>query len=240
MVKVLTVEKTKAETEKAAASIKEEEAKKLDAECSQMLEIAQVELEKVMPLVEKAKNSINKVKSNDLSEQAGYKKLTEGGEILFTALLYFMKGNEWKRKEFEIKDQTNPDGSKVYDVRKALSVIDFNKSDKLLETLKTFCTERLDELKISPMRQNIQEMNELFIARKVTKKMIENAAKSMVGLYEFLVLLAEYVDNCEKTIDPIKKKLDEASAAKNKANAEKEDAIAKSRAAQATVEKLDA
>ena len=240
LVKVLTVEKTKAETEKAAASIKEEEAKKLDAECSQMLEIAQVELEKVMPLVEKAKNSINKVKSNDLSEQAGYKKLTEGGEILFTALLYFMKGNEWKRKEFEIKDQTNPDGSKVYDVRKALSVIDFNKSDKLLETLKTFCTERLDELKISPMRQNIQEMNELFIARKVTKKMIENAAKSMVGLYEFLVLLAEYVDNCEKTIDPIKKKLDEASAAKNKANAEKEDAIAKSRAAQATVEKLDA
>ena len=65
-----------------------------------MLAIAQVELEKVMPLVEKAKNSINKVKSNDLSEQAGYKKLTEGGEILFTALLYFMKGNEWKKKEY--------------------------------------------------------------------------------------------------------------------------------------------
>ena len=149
LVKVLTVEKSKAETEKAAAAIKEEEAKKLDEECSQMLAIAQVELEKVMPLVEKAKNSINKVKSNDLSEQAGYKKLTPGGEVLFTALLYFMKGNEWKRKEFEIKDQTNPDGSKAYDVRKALSVIDFNKSDKLLETLKTFCIDRLDELKIS-------------------------------------------------------------------------------------------
>ena len=102
----MTVEKSKAETEKAAASIKEEEAKKLDEECSQMLAIAQVELEKVMPLVEKAKNSINKVKSNDLSEQAGYKKLTESGEILFTSLLYFMKGNEWKTKEYEIKDQT--------------------------------------------------------------------------------------------------------------------------------------
>ena len=37
-----------------------------------------------------------------------------------------------------------------------------------------------------------------------------------------------------------KDKLDEASAAKNKANAEKEDAISKSRAAQATIEKLDA
>ena len=145
--------------------------------------------------------------------------------------------NEWKRKEFEIKDQTNPDGSKAYDVRKALSVIDFNKSDKLLETLKTFCTDRLDELKISPMRQNIQEMVELFNSRQVNKKFIENAAKSMVGLYEYLVLLAEYVDNCEKTIDPIKKQLDEASAAKNKANAEKDDAISKSRDAQANDEK---
>ena len=30
--------------------------------------------------------------------------------------------------------------------------------------------------------------------------MIENAPKSMVGLYEYIILLAEYVDNCEKTI----------------------------------------
>ena len=49
-------------------------------------------------------------------------------------------------------------------------------------------------------RTSIQEMVELFNNRKVNKKMIENAAKSLVGLYEYLILLAEYVDNCEKTI----------------------------------------
>ena len=90
------------------------------------------------------------------------------------------------------------------------------------------------------MRQHIKDMVDLFKSKNVNKKMIENAAKSSVGLFEYLCLLAEYVDNCEKTIDPIKKQLDIATESKNKANAEKEDAISKSRQAQETVEKLDA
>ena len=78
-----------------------------------------------MPLIEKAKNSITKITPKDLQEQASYKKLTEGCENLFTALLIFLTGNEWKKKEYEIKDTTGPNGEKVYDIKKALSFIDF-------------------------------------------------------------------------------------------------------------------
>ena len=241
LVKVLTVEKEKAETEKATAAIKEEEATKFDEECTKMLEKSEAELKKVMPLIEKAKNSITKITPKDLQEQASYKKLTEGCENLFTALLIFLTGNEWKKKEYEIKDTTGPNGEKVYDIKKALSFIDFNKSDDLLNRLKTFCQEpKLDELKIPPMLGHIRDFVELFKVRNVTRDKIEKAAKSLTGLYDYLMLLSEYVDNCIKTIDPIRETLDKATKDKDKANREKEEAIAKSNAAQATVERLDA
>ena len=62
-----------------------------------------------------------------------------------TALLYFLTGNDWKRKEYEKKEEGKP---KTYDIKKALNFIEFNKSEDLLKRLRDFCgDEKLDTLK---------------------------------------------------------------------------------------------
>lgn len=238
LVKVLTVQKAEAEKEKSAAKGKEEEAKVFDAECSQILAQCEEKLAEVMPLIDEAKNSIKKVKSNDLIEQASFKQLNTGCRILMTGLLYFLTGNDWKKKEYEKKEEGK---GKSYDIKKALNYIDFNKSEDLLNRLRTFCQEpKLDELKEEPMLSNIRFMNEHFKVEGATIEMIKKSAVSLVGLYEFLILLSRYVENCITTIDPIKKNLNEAQIKKDQANRDKEEAIAKSNKAEETVRNLDA
>ena len=237
LVKVLTVQKDEAEKEKAAAKVKEEEAKVFDEECSKILAQCEEKLAEVMPLIAEAKSSISKVKSNDLIEQASFKQLNTGCRILMTGLLYFLTGNNWKKKEYEKKEEGK---GKSYDIKKALLFIDFNKSDALLEKLGEFCKEKLDELKVEPMLSNIRLMNEHFKAEGATLEMIKKSAVSLTGLYEYLLLLSRYVENCITTIDPIKKNLNEAQIKKDSANRDREEAIAKSNKAEETVRNLDA
>lgn len=135
----LKIKAAAAEEVKAAAIIKEEAAKKFDAECEVILKQSKEELDKVMPLVEKAKNSINKISPDDLRTQTSYNKLNSGCKVLFAALLYFLKGNEWKLKQYEVKD-SNP---KEYNIKEAVSYINFSKYEKLLETLRNFCSNEL-------------------------------------------------------------------------------------------------
>ena len=237
LVKKLTVEKAEAEKEKISAKQKEEEAKIFDEECSAILATCEEKLAEVMPLIEEAKNSIKKVKSNDLIEQASFKQLNPGCRILMTALLYFLTGNDWKRKEYEKKEEGKP---KTYDIKKALNFIEFNKSEDLLKRLRDFCgDEKLDTLKEEPMLTHIRLMDEHFTAENTTLEMIKKSAVSLTGLYEYLILLKKYVDNCIKTIDPIKRNLNDAQQKKDKANKEREEAIAKLNKAEETVRNLD-
>jgi dynein heavy chain len=238
LVSVLTVKKDEAEKKKATAQEEEAKAKKLDEECTATLAICEAEKEKVRPLIVKAKNSINKVQPQHLEESNSYKKLTEGGEILFTGLLIFLAGNDWKIKEYEIKDQTNPDGSKMYDIKKALAFIEFNKTGELLKKLRNFC-DTIEILEVDPMKSHIKELVKYFTNRKVTKKIIENAAKSLVGMYEYMMLLAEYLENFENIIQPVQIKFDKATEDKNNSIRAKESAIKQSREAEEEVRQLD-
>lgn len=231
----LKIKAAAAEEVKAAAVIKEEAAKKFDAECEVILKQSKEELDKVMPLVEKAKNSINKISPDDLRTQTSYNKLNSGCKVLFAALLYFLKGNEWKLKQYEVKD-SNP---KEYNIKEAVSYINFSKYDKLLETLRNFCSnELLNSLTEEPMISHINLMDQHFKDTGASKASIEHSAGSLVGLYEYLTTLSEFADNKIKKIDPIQKLFKKASEEKDLANKEMEEAVAKKMESEAIVTEL--
>src|SRR6185437_15772576 len=103
LVEKLKKENAIAEVEEKEATEKEHIALEFDAQCTAFLINANIELKKVIPLIDRAKNSILKVKKPDLDNLKNYKTFNAGTEKLLEGLLIFKLGIAWRTKEFLFK-----------------------------------------------------------------------------------------------------------------------------------------
>jgi dynein heavy chain, axonemal len=238
---VLEKENIIAVEEEKDATIKEEEANKFDQECTEYLTRANEQLAMVWPLVEKARTSIEKVKDSDLRDLANIKIFSPGVEKLLEGLLIFKKGHTWRTKEFLLTGGGGSQTKNPYNIKDALyKKINFADYAALKEDLRSFCTseEALEPLKTT-FYPYMLLLEQHFKEKEITYDMCKQSATALLGLYEFLVALMQYVKDSKEKIDPIKEQVKVAEVNKVEANQKKDEAVAKKLKAQGIVKELN-
>lgn len=235
----LEVETAIADKESSEANIKEQDASRFNEECEKFLQEAEVELDKVKPLIEKAKNAIDKVKKSDLNLLRTYPTYNIPVEALLEGLLIFKIGHSYRTREFLSKNPESTQSKNPYIIKEALMrKINFGETDKVLDDLKNCCNdENLEKLKTDNL-ENMKLLRQHFIAKNINLEFCVKGATSLVGLYEFLALLMQYVDDSLEKIDPIIIQLNSAKLKKEEANKQRDEAIAKKLKAQTAKDNL--
>jgi len=223
LLKNIEIEKAKSEIEQREATELEDNAKKVDEECSAYVMKVQEELKKLEPLITQALKAISNVKKDDLFEQADYKTLNRPVENMLEALLIFKMGDSWRTKDVMYRQGETSRNGNIYNIKEAVKKINFKDTERLIEDLKNFCDkkENLELLKTVYLK-NIYMLRDFFIDNKVTYETAKKGSISIVGLYEYFAALITYVEDSITKIDPIEFELKKAQTLKAKAYEEKE------------------
>jgi dynein heavy chain len=241
LVEDLNIETKKAKEEEELAIQAEEEANRFDVICTEILLRCESELKKVQPLIDKAKSAIDSVKPADLNNVIAFPTLGLKGSRILEGLIIFKKGYAYRTKEFINKKYANDkENENEYDIKKALSLIDFREANAIKEDLKAYCAsdESLKFLKTTNLA-NMQLLSNYIAEKGIDRTYASKASGFYVGLFDFLNCLCDYVQIAIKDIDPIQEALAEATTNKSKATKTKEDALAKKTAAQNLVKSLN-
>jgi dynein heavy chain len=235
----LEIENKIALDEEKDAIIKEKEAEEFNEECTKLLSEAKIELNKVWPLIDKAKKSIEKVQEKDLRDMASYRAPPAVVVNLLEALLIFKKGHSYRIKEYIIPN--SPPDKNPYRIKDALDdKIGFQNVTAVKADLESFCKdeETLEPLKTTYLN-NMRLLDQHFVERDLTYEKAFQGARSIIGLWEYLYSLNQFVKDSIEKIDPLKIKVHKAEIDKNRANAEKDEAVKKKKEAQEKVARLN-
>ena len=239
LVKDLIVKKSKAEIDQALANEKSISATKKDNECTELLNKAQTELDKVQPLIFQALAAVKSIDKNDLDQIKNFKVLNLSVEPVMEALLIFQLGpTAWKTKEFRIPDGQ---GKNPYNIKEALmKKMGFSDTELFKEGLANICAskESLNSIKTPEKVEHLTKCKEFIQEKNITEESAKRGSAAAIGIFNFMVLLIKYVENSIAIIDPLSKLVIEATGQKDEAIEEKRVAVETADIATRTVEEL--
>jgi dynein heavy chain len=239
LVKDLIEKKSKAEVEQAMANEKSIAATKKDTECTELLNKAQTELDRVQPLIDKALAAVKAIEKNDLDQIKNFKVLNPSVEPVMEALLIFMLGpNSWKTKEFKVPDGQGKNPFNIKDV--LMKKLGFSDTEGFKEGLASICAskESLNQIKTPEKVEHLSKAKEFIVEKAITEETAKRGSGAAVGIYNFMTLLIQYVENSIAIIDPLQKLVIEATLQKDQAMEDKRQAVETADIASRTVEEL--
>jgi dynein heavy chain len=218
-IKDLEIKTVESNKTRAASTIIKEEAERINKEITLIDEKCEKELTQAEQDVKASLKKIDAITENQLREIGAVQNLGEKLSNVVELLLIFKTGEMYKKNKANLiktDDPKNPYEVKILLAgRNDLNTTDVTKFKGYFESFK-------DESVRDNLKNNEKHKCDLahaFIEKKqITKEYVKQAAGSILGCFEFVVAMIEFVDKSINIVDPLRIKGAEAKVKKAQAD----------------------